>query len=72
MKKTKNNSFQINNNNRVSLYECFFYNQKTDYLTGDNKNYCNLCKQLYGSMYINKIFVSPNVLVIILNRGKDN
>ena len=72
----KNNSFQINNiqinNNRVSLDECFFYNQKTDYFTGDNKNYCNVCKQLYDSMYTNKIFVGPNVLVLILNRGKDN
>ena len=72
VRKMKNNSSQINNNNRVSLYECFFYNQKIDYLTGDNKNYCNLCEQLYGPMYINKIFVSPNVLVLIMNRGKDN
>ena len=72
----KNKTFQINNiqfnDNRVSLYECFFYNQKTDYFTGDNKNFCNVCKQLYDSMYTNKIFVSPNVLVLIMNRGKDN
>ena len=76
VKKMKNNSYEINNihfnNNAVTLDECFFYNQKTDYFTGDNKNYCNLCKQLYDSMYKNKIFVSPNVLVLILNRGKDN
>ena len=59
-------------NNTVSIYDCFFYYQKTDYFTGDNKNYCNLCKQLFDSLYTNKIFVSPNILILILNRGKGN
>ena len=62
----------MNENNRVSLYECFYYNQKTDLFTGQNKNYCNLCKQLNDSMYTSKIFSSPNILVLILNRGKGN
>jgi len=58
--------------NRVSLFECFFYNQKSYYFTGDNKNYCNICKQLSDSVYTSKIFVSPNILIIILNREKGN
>jgi len=76
VKNWKNNSMQYNNmqinNNRVSLYDCFSYNQKADYFTGENRNYCNICKQLYDSIYISKIFVSPNILVLILNRGKGN
>ena len=73
----KNNSMQYNNiqmnqNNRVNLYECFIYNQKTELFTGENQNYCNNCKQLYDSMYTSKIFSSPNVLILILNRGKGN
>ena len=40
--------------------------------TGENRNYCNICKQLYDSTYTSKIFVSPKVLVLILNRGKGN
>ena len=76
VKNMKNNTMQNNNiqinNNRVSLYECFFYNQKSDYFTGDNRNYCNICKQLFDSIYTSKIFISPNVLVLILNRGKGN
>ena len=77
VKNLKNNLFQMSNNyiiqnNTVSIYDCFFYYQKTDYFTGDNKNYCNLCKQLFDSMYTNRIFVSPNVLILILNRGKGN
>ena len=67
-----NNFIQMNQNNRVSLYECFFYNQKTDYFTGANQNYCNICKQLNDSMYTSRIFLAPNILVLILNRGKGN
>ena len=65
-------NFQINQNNRVTIYECFFYYQKTELFTGDNKNYCNVCKQLFDSNYTTKIFSAPTVLVIILNRGKGN
>ena len=67
-----NNFFQMNNNNRVSLEDCFIYNQKSDYFTGPNRNYCNLCKQLFDSVYTSKIYVCPNILVLILNRGKGN
>jgi len=69
-----NNFFFQNNfvNNRVTLQECFIYNEKSEYFTGENRNYCNKCKQLYDSIYTSKIFVSPNVLVLILNRGKGN
>jgi len=69
-----NNFFFKNNfiNNRVTLQECFIYNEKSEYFTGENRNYCNKCKQLYDSIYTSKIFVSPNVLVLILNRGKGN
>ena len=79
VKKMKNNNLMQNNNfvqmspnNRVTLHECFTYNQKTDYFTGQNQNYCNVCKQLSDSMYTCKIFSSPNNLVLILNRGKGN
>ena len=58
--------------NRVSLQDCFIYNQKSEHFTGEIRNYCNKCKQLYDSIYTSKIFVSPNVLVLILNRGKGN
>jgi len=67
----QNNNIQINNN-CVSLYECFYYNQKSELFSGDNRNYCNICKQLWDSIYTSKIFISPINLIIILNRGKGN
>ena len=78
VKKMKNISMQnynyinIPQNNCVSIYECFYYNQKTDLFSGDNKNYCNICKQLFNSLYTSKIFSGPQNLVLILNRGKNN
>ena len=66
------NNMTVNMGNMVNLTECFYYNQKSDYFTGDNKNYCNICKQLYDSVYTSRIFVSPNIIIMILNRGKGN
>ena len=76
-KNMKNNTMQYNNNiqinnNRVSIYECFYYYQKTDLFSGENQNYCNICKKLGDSLYTSKIYISPDVLIIILNRGKGN
>ena len=77
VKNMKNNLLQMNNNyinqnSRVSIYDYFYYFQKTRYYTGQNKNYCTLCKQLTDSLYTNKIFVGPNILILILNKGKEN
>ena len=60
------------NNNIVSLYDCFNYNQKTDLLTGEGQYYCDRCQQLCDSEYTQRIYSSPNVLILILNRGQDN
>ena len=65
------NQFQMTNN-RVNIYDCFFYNQKDELFTGDNQNFCNICNQLSDSIYSSKIYISPNYLILILNRGKGN
>ena len=66
------NNFMIFNINTVSIMDCFLYNQKGEYFTGQNRNYCNLCKQLSDAVYTNKIFSSPKYLILIMNRGKNN
>ena len=74
--KLKNNANQINNqimensNNVVNMNDCFDFYQKNELFTGDNKNYCNICQQLFDSIYTTKIYTSPNFLILILNRGK--
>ena len=58
--------------NIVNIYECFENYQISELFTGQNQNFCNKCNQLNNSLYTSKIYVSPNVLIIILNRGKGN
>ena len=67
-----NNTNNQININTVTLDDCFLYYQKSEFFTGDNMNFCNICRQLYDSIYTTRIFISPNVLVLILNRGKGN
>ena len=63
----------INNKNPdINLYECFQYNQKEEYLTGENALYCNFCKNVYDSYYSSNLFSMPRYLCIILNRDKGN
>ena len=72
VRKYRDKFYQSKDAGMVSLYECFCYNQKSDYFTGDNKNYCNICRQLYDSVYTSQIFIASNILIMILNRGKGN
>ena len=64
------NSSQSNKNNVVDIYDCFDYNQKPIFFKGDDGNFCNLCKQHCNSVNTTKIYNSPKILVIYLNRGK--
>ena len=67
----KNNNIDININ-FFSIFKCFYYNQKTELLSGENKCYCNKCKKLTDSNTTTKICINPNNLIINLNRGKKN
>ena len=68
----RNNFIQNNNdNNYISLNDCFNYNQRIEYYTGDNQNYCNICKQLSDFCYNSKIYFSPKILILILKRVQE-
>ena len=56
--------------NNVDIIECFEYYQKIDTMSGQNQIYCNKCNFMSNSLNKTQIIISPNVLVINLNRGK--
>jgi len=66
-KKMKLNNFQNNLNNTVSIYDCFDYSQ---FPTSLNDYYCNFCKCSKGCNYTTYLSVLPNIIIIIINRGK--
>ena len=67
-----NNYIRIKNNPDVDLLECFEYNKKEEYMTGENQMYCNICEKNCDAVYSTSLFSMPKYLIIILNRGKGN
>ena len=58
------------NNNEVNIYDCFYYDQKITYMAGNNAMYCNYCKQTCNNSMRTILATGPEILIIILNRGK--
>ena len=67
-----NNIFIQNNNNQniVNIYDCFEYFQKDEIFEGDNAMWCNSCNGSVPCKNKTFIYTGPNVLIIVLNRGK--
>ena len=62
--------YNPNPNELINIYDCFQYNQKTDFMMGDNAMYCNYCRLTCNSAMQTTLTVGPEILIIILNRGK--
>ena len=65
-----NNFNNMFNNNEVNIYDCFEYDRKINYMTGENAMYCNYCKKTCNSQMKTILTTGPEILIIILNRGK--
>ena len=65
MVKTYPNGFMA-----VKLEDCFEHYQENEILSGDNQIYCNNCNQMANASNCYKLFTSPEVMTIVLNRGK--
>ena len=69
-----NNGFNFNNpninQNVVDIFDCFEFERKVNFMSGDNAMYCNYCKQTCASSMCTILATGPEILIIILNRGK--
>ena len=61
---------QIQNINSVNIIDCFDFNQKIETMNGENSMYCNICKRQESAYYQSYIVTTPEIIIIILNRGK--
>ena len=59
------------NNKKFNIYDGFRDNNKPSLLTGENLNFCNICKKLQEAESIVRIFEPPNKLLINLDYGKN-
>ena len=70
----KQNNLNNNNinNDELSIYDCFQYEQRINYMTGNDAMYCNYCKQIYNCAILTLLAFCPEIIIIILNRGEGN
>ena len=54
------------------MEDCFKDYEKKELLSGNNTIYCNKCGNYSSATTYNKIYKAPNVLILIINRGKGN
>ena len=64
------NKIQLLQNNLLTIDDCFAYNQKIENFVGENAMYCDICKMQLPSTFQTKLYNAPEVLILILNRGK--
>ena len=64
--------FKYNNflNNIVNIYDCFDYDRKVNLMFGENSMYCNYCKQNTNCKMCTCLTTGPEILILLLNRGK--
>ena len=56
----------------VTLQEAFEHYKSYNYLSGENKMYCQCCKFTIDHAQSNHLYTLPEILPICLNRGKGN
>ena len=75
LKKVKNykiNKIGFVKNLDLNLYDAFYCEQEEEKLEGENMIYCNRCRKLSPGSHKQDIYGTPQVLIIILNRGRNN
>ena len=61
---------QNNNMNSVNINDCFDYFQKDEIFQGENAMWCNVCNGVIPCKNKTLLYTGPNILIMILNRGK--
>ena len=61
---------KFGNFENVTLDDCFEQSEEQEVLCGVNQIYCNNCSSSENAVTYNKLYNCPEILTIILNRGK--
>ena len=55
----------------LNLYDAFLYEKEERKLEGENGFYCDKCKKMTEGVHKNDIYSLPQILIIVLDRGKN-
>ena len=64
------NLMLLQNANSMNIFDCFNYYYRFQLMDGDNAMYCNRCNQLLTFGRSEFIATGPEILIVLLNRGK--
>ena len=67
-----NNYYSKSGEKRVTLDDCFENEINDTDFKGENQIFCNNCRKMCNAKGISKIYSSPFILILVLNRGKGN
>ena len=56
----------------INIYDAFESMNKEEKFEGDNMIYCNHCQNLCNAYHQQLIYTTPRILILVLNRGKNN
>ena len=56
----------------INIIDAFYSENQLEKLEGENMIYCNNCKALKNGSMKNDIYELPPILIVVLNRGKNN
>jgi len=57
---------------KLNVHDCLKELFKDEILSGDNQIFCNKCRKMSDSINRTTIYKAPNILILILNRGRGN
>ena len=66
-------NMNMNNNmvDKINIYDCFDYDRKCSIMSGDNRDYCNTCRDFRDTYKWTSLETCPEVLILLLNRDKN-
>jgi len=70
--KESNRNTKVNKKYVINIYDAFDCDKEKEILDGENMIYCNNCKGLRPGIHQQIMYSLPRVLIIILNRGRNN
>ena len=72
VKECKIRGIGADNFDGIDLFDAFETDRQLENLTGENMIFCNTCQNTYPGSTQQSIYQLPPVLIIVLNRGKNN
>ena len=67
-----NQNIMNNQPKKLDINQCISNFNETNYFTGENAMYCNICQKLMNSEYNKRMYSLSPIIIIILNRGPGN